>query len=192
MPIKAAFVHDKPAPLGTPAQWDFDLSGIHVLVADDNAESCEILIALLRCTGAHVREFGSLGGRRAGRVGPDVIVSDLAMAGQTGWALISAVRKDPPAGHPSDRDHGVREFLHRGPHAPGRVQWLPREADRSCCAVPGVHAVVLSHGSPRRRLSASCRAPADRRRHSAVDPPSLGERWLHQARAPRSWAPMTG
>jgi CheY-like chemotaxis protein len=81
---------------GSPASWTFDLTGVHVLAVDDDADSLELLRALLRYTGALVTTARSV--READFVlrhlRPDVIVSDLAMPSQPGWALIRAVRTD--------------------------------------------------------------------------------------------------
>jgi CheY-like chemotaxis protein len=97
MPITtAAFVHGKQAPMGVLPQWDFDLTGVHVLAVDDHADSLEILSALLRYTGALVTTARSVRAADAvlQRVRPDVIVSDLAMANGTGWDLVRAIRRD--------------------------------------------------------------------------------------------------
>ena len=74
------------------------LSGIHVLVVDDDADSRHLLRTILRYCGALVTTASSA--REAltvlERVVPDVLVCDIVMPGRSGYWLLSQVRKLPP------------------------------------------------------------------------------------------------
>jgi CheY-like chemotaxis protein len=80
---------------------DLDLSGIHVLVVDDDADSRDILATVLRYTGAQVSSADSAHAAldAVHRVLPDVIVCDLAMPGQSGYDFVGAIRRDPGLRH---------------------------------------------------------------------------------------------
>jgi PAS domain S-box-containing protein len=74
------------------------LAGLRVLVVDDEADSRAFLAALLRQQGAEVvaaesaREaFGEFQARR-----PDIVVSDIAMSEEDGYALLRKIRALPP------------------------------------------------------------------------------------------------
>ena len=75
----------------TPAH---SLSGLHVLVVDDEEDSRELIATILRRAGADVA--CAAGGRVAlellERWSPDVVVSDLAMPGGDGCELVSELR----------------------------------------------------------------------------------------------------
>jgi CheY-like chemotaxis protein len=65
-----------------------------VLVVDDDPDSCELIESVLHASGAEVRAtssareaLGALGGFR-----PDVLLSDIGMPDQDGYALIGQVR----------------------------------------------------------------------------------------------------
>ena len=70
------------------------LDGLHVLVVDDHDDSRDLSAAILSRHGARVTAIGSV--REALRVvrraRPDVLVCDLAMPGDDGFALIREVR----------------------------------------------------------------------------------------------------
>jgi CheY-like chemotaxis protein len=70
------------------------LRGVHVLVVDDDAETRDLLHAVLTYCGAHVSAAESARGALAtlNRMRPDVIVCDLVMPGDDGYALVRAVR----------------------------------------------------------------------------------------------------
>jgi PAS domain S-box-containing protein len=74
------------------------LDGIFVLVVDDDPDARHIIATLLEERGARVRAVGSseeaLSALEAER--PDVLVSDIEMPGQDGYALIRAIRALPP------------------------------------------------------------------------------------------------
>ena len=71
------------------------LSGIHILVVDDNRDAREILTTLLTYHGALVTAAASADAalRWFRHVKPDLIISDLAMPKKDGAALIREIRK---------------------------------------------------------------------------------------------------
>ena len=74
-----------------------DLTGLNILVVDDNPDSRESLAMLLELYGASVIAADSA--RKALQVLehciPDVLLSDIAMPGEDGYALIRKVRDLP-------------------------------------------------------------------------------------------------
>ncbi|MDQ1610728.1 MAG: hypothetical protein QOG00_659 [Pyrinomonadaceae bacterium] len=77
---------------------DSELVGLRVLVVDDEPDTLEILCAVLNQYGAHVRAAGSsMDALRAlSEWKPNVLVSDLGMPGEDGFALIGKVRALAP------------------------------------------------------------------------------------------------
>jgi CheY-like chemotaxis protein len=69
------------------------LRGVQVMVIDDDSDARELLHAVLEYCGAHVRSAESARRALAGldRIRPDVIVCDLAMPGDDGYAFIRAL-----------------------------------------------------------------------------------------------------
>ncbi|HEY9283227.1 MAG TPA: ATP-binding protein, partial [Pyrinomonadaceae bacterium] len=74
------------------------LAGRRVLLVDDEADTLEVLAAALRRYGAEVSTASSAVGalEALARVRPDVLVSDIGMPGEDGYALIGRVRALPP------------------------------------------------------------------------------------------------
>jgi signal transduction histidine kinase/ActR/RegA family two-component response regulator len=81
-------------PAGTLSRLD----GIAVLVVDDEPDSNELVQILLASCGAEVRVAASAGQALdiLDRWRPDVLLSDIGMPGQDGYALIREVRQRPP------------------------------------------------------------------------------------------------
>jgi CheY-like chemotaxis protein len=86
----------KPAIVAAPAQGTelprFD--GLRILIVDDDRESCEMMLEALRGFGASVRSvlsateaIGALP-----EFSPDLVLSDIAMPGRDGYAVLDAVR----------------------------------------------------------------------------------------------------
>jgi len=72
-----------------------ELSGLHVLVAEDDPDAREILTLVLSEAGATVNSAPNydVAIALAGQHWPDVLVSDIGMAGRDGYDLMRAVRK---------------------------------------------------------------------------------------------------
>jgi CheY-like chemotaxis protein len=70
------------------------LDGVRVLVVDDEPDACEFLRALLEEHGARVTTVTSAAAalRALEERAPDVLVSDIAMPEEDGYALIRTVR----------------------------------------------------------------------------------------------------
>jgi signal transduction histidine kinase len=75
------------------------LAGLTVLIVEDEADAREALAAVLEHAGATVRAAGSVDEAMAALAGvqPDVIVSDIAMPQQDGYALMRRLADDPGA-----------------------------------------------------------------------------------------------
>ncbi|WP_437946966.1 response regulator [Sorangium sp. So ce296] len=77
-----------------------ELEGLNVLVVDDEDDTRELLVTMLEQCGSHVTAVAStaeaLLALKALR--PDVLVSDIAMPGEDGYALIRKIRALPSAG----------------------------------------------------------------------------------------------
>jgi CheY-like chemotaxis protein len=84
-----------------PAQGDSpELAGLKVIVVDDEADARALIQRLLADCGAVVHTAGNADDalRLIGEHRPDVLVSDIGMPGQDGYALIRRVRALPPGG----------------------------------------------------------------------------------------------
>jgi CheY-like chemotaxis protein len=97
------------------------LTGVHVLVVDDDADARDLIRAVLQYGGALVSAVASAEAALAviERLTPDVLVVDIAMPERDGYWLIDAVRARPSA-------HGrgipaVAITAHRQPHGPDRT-----------------------------------------------------------------------
>jgi signal transduction histidine kinase len=79
-----------------------ELDGVRVLVVDDERDAREAVAAVLEEFGAQVTPAGSVQEARAALDGGsvfDIVVSDIAMPHENGYALIRAVRERDGAGH---------------------------------------------------------------------------------------------
>ena len=99
--LPATVVEDARGPAWAPAPQALEarpLAGRRVLVVDDDRDTCEALDAILAHAGAEVRTSCTVAGA-LGELGAwpaDVLVSDIAMPGEDGFALVRAVRARPP------------------------------------------------------------------------------------------------
>jgi len=88
-PVSDLDAPESPAPLSS----SYVLSGLHVLVVDDDEDTLELLSAALRSRGAQVTGVSSaaqaIDAVRIAR--PDVLVSDIAMPVEDGYQLIQKV-----------------------------------------------------------------------------------------------------
>jgi signal transduction histidine kinase len=84
-----------PAPAAAPS--GAKLQGLKVLVVDDEQDTCDIIGAVLAEAGAEVHTSLSVGQalRDMDTWVPDILVSDIAMPGEDGYALIRKVRARP-------------------------------------------------------------------------------------------------
>jgi PAS domain S-box-containing protein len=70
------------------------LDGLRVLVVDDDRESCEMMLEALRSYGASIRAAASASDAidALSDFIPDLVLSDIAMPGRNGYAVLSEVR----------------------------------------------------------------------------------------------------
>ena len=87
-----------PAAQSSEAPAAIHLAGISVLLVDDHADSREVLTAFLEDLGVVVYCAAGAGEGLAllRKARPDVLVSDLEMPGESGYALIQKIRALPP------------------------------------------------------------------------------------------------
>ena len=85
------------AAAGRPPAPPPDVSGVRVMVVDDDADARELIAAALGYYGADVTTVGSVADAMAllPESQPDVLVSDIAMHGEDGYSLIQRVRALP-------------------------------------------------------------------------------------------------
>ena len=73
------------------------LKGVSILIVDDETDARELLVAMLENFGADVRSVAAadeaLDMLRSGTFEPDVLVSDVGMPGNDGFALIRSIRE---------------------------------------------------------------------------------------------------
>ena len=71
------------------------LTGVRVLVVDDDPDTCELIATVLGECGALVKTAASaqLALESMERIAPDVLVSDIGMPGENGYQLIRKVRQ---------------------------------------------------------------------------------------------------
>jgi CheY-like chemotaxis protein len=87
-------VRTRPSTGETPEERGTALSGLRVLLVDDEADTREVLRALLEVQGANVTAASSAGEalELLRRHPTDVLLADIGMPEQDGYALIEAVR----------------------------------------------------------------------------------------------------
>ncbi|MGK4005849.1 response regulator [Sorangium sp. So ce1036] len=76
-----------------------DLDGMHILVVDDEEDTRELLVTMLEQCGAHVTSVETTAEAMLAfeALQPDVLVSDIAIPGEDGYALIRKIRALPAA-----------------------------------------------------------------------------------------------
>ena len=116
------------------------LSGLHILVVDDNRDARDILSTLLQYHGALVTAASSADAalRWFRHVKPDLIISDLAMPKKDGAALIREIRKlkrERGGAVPALAISGYDEVFHRqNVLAAGFHEYLVKPVDiRTLC-----------------------------------------------------------
>ncbi len=99
LPLHAAAVLDEPPRGDEQTDGDCDLSGVRVLLVEDEPDARELLLEVLRHRGATVMATADAASAVAAvaSFGPDVLVSDIGLDGEDGYALIRRVRALPPS-----------------------------------------------------------------------------------------------
>jgi PAS domain S-box-containing protein len=94
LPISAASGAQRTAPDSAAEEGSVRLDGVRVMVVDDEADTRDLLSFSLRNYGAEVTALGSASEALAAiqRDKPDVLVSDIGLPGDDGYALIRQVR----------------------------------------------------------------------------------------------------
>jgi len=82
------------SPSAVPTPGSLELSGVHLLVVDDELPSLEALAAVLEESGARVTPASSTADALAAfvRSRPALVVGDIAMPGEDGYSLIRKIR----------------------------------------------------------------------------------------------------
>jgi CheY-like chemotaxis protein len=86
----------------TTADVPIRLDGVTVLIAEDDLDAREVFRLILEAAGAKVEAVGSVAGalRALDDVRPDVLISDIGMPDQDGFALIRHIRaREVDGGH---------------------------------------------------------------------------------------------
>ena len=88
---------EAPALTGGPSPAQRELTGLRLLVVDDEEDTREMLVLLLEAQGAQVFQASSAAeGRHKLQVErPDVLLSDVGMPSEDGYAFIESVRALP-------------------------------------------------------------------------------------------------
>ncbi len=79
-------------------EFNIELDGVRVLIVDDDADTCEMLIFALNQWGAEAQSSGSVSEAFASmdEWQPDILLTDINMPGEDGYALISRLRSLAP------------------------------------------------------------------------------------------------
>jgi CheY-like chemotaxis protein len=75
-----------------------ELSGIRVLIVDDDIDTCEMLTFALRLLGAEAQASNSVAEAFSSLAGwkPDILLTDINMPGEDGYSLINKLRSLTP------------------------------------------------------------------------------------------------
>jgi CheY-like chemotaxis protein len=81
------------------AVWERSLSGIRVLLVEDDSDTRDVLALGLELSGAEVTAVGSAAAALEAlpRIRPHVLLSDIGMSGEDGYELIRRIRQMPAA-----------------------------------------------------------------------------------------------
>ncbi len=103
LPALQSRVEGTPLALAAPAPAGDSLGGARVLVLDDEADARDSIAVVLESNGAAVQVAASVPAALAlaRTTPPDVIVSDIAMPGQDGFAFMRCLRELPGASIPA-------------------------------------------------------------------------------------------
>jgi CheY-like chemotaxis protein/anti-sigma regulatory factor (Ser/Thr protein kinase) len=138
-------------PRDDPTSYDVQLSGIRILVVDDDPGACNILRELLQACDATVETAlsGSAALEKLARASPDLLLCDIGMPQMDGFDLIRAIRKK----HPMLPAIAITALARARPSAPpcrSRLQHAHRETHRSHRA-PHRHPIAPALGRPSSR-----------------------------------------
>jgi CheY-like chemotaxis protein len=127
------------------------LDDVRVLVVDDEADAREMVAATLRRVGANVMTAASVADAvlAMGTFRPDVLLSDIAMPGEDGFALIRQVRQRPVT------EGGDVQAIALTAYA--------REGDRTRALAAGFHAHLAKPVDPSRLVGCLAQLVAERR-----------------------------
>jgi signal transduction histidine kinase len=91
-PVSDMLIVPQETPIGPDSP---SLTGVRILVVDDDADTMEVIAALLHHAGAEITTAASAGEalQAMDRSCPDLLLSDIAMPDQDGFALIQQVRQ---------------------------------------------------------------------------------------------------
>jgi signal transduction histidine kinase/CheY-like chemotaxis protein len=99
LPVREAEQRPAPvvAPEKRPRSRTVNLEGTHVLIVDDEPDARELLRVMLSSSSARISEAASAAEalRIYSEDRPDIILADIAMPGQDGYALMRAIRSLP-------------------------------------------------------------------------------------------------
>ena len=86
-----------------------DLSGLRVLIVDDEPGSLEVFAEIVKSFGGTPTQCSSVRDAMSAfeNVRPDVVVSDIAMPLEDGYALIAKIRSLPPEQGRTRPSHGT-------------------------------------------------------------------------------------
>jgi CheY-like chemotaxis protein/two-component sensor histidine kinase len=98
-----------------PKTRTLDLENAHVLVVDDERDARELLRAMLAATGARISEADSASQalHLISDDPPDIVLADIAMPGQDGYALMRAIRALPDGAGQGIRAIAVSAYARR-------------------------------------------------------------------------------
>jgi PAS domain S-box-containing protein len=126
---------------GISKEWIPRLDGVRVLVVDDEADAREIIVTLLNETGAEVKAVGGADEALSvfAKWQADVLISDIAMPGKDGYALIKEIR--------------ARESGSDGPFPAVALTAYARDKDRLRALAAGFQAHVAKPLEPAELLT---------------------------------------
>jgi PAS domain S-box-containing protein len=133
LPMLPAQTDVHPDAAGQPLSAPRSLSGLRILIVDDDADTREILSEILGGYGAEVAVAGSSRDALASiaHSAPDVLVSDIAMPGEDGFALVRALNQ-----HVSTRDRRIVTIAVTGLSAPQHRRLAIEAGFQACMNKP--------------------------------------------------------
>jgi signal transduction histidine kinase/CheY-like chemotaxis protein len=130
------------------------LEGIRVIVVDDEPDARELVAVVLETTGMEVRVAASSAEAltELGRFDPHVVLSDIGMPGEDGYALIRAIRTHPDLGKRNVAAIALTAFARNEDRTRALVEGFNQHVSKPVEPADLVRAVVdLAGGLSRRR-----------------------------------------